>query len=119
MQGLNEYLIPYTISQVAGLTILIVAWKKTRWARELFALLFFWAACTNMYIGLAKPDTYLLYADNRPAFYCNCYVAERFMGETSLHREHYFSIEHCAFDGGCRFSVFNYSISRRLAYLQK
>ena len=63
MQGLNEYLIPYTISQVAGLTILIVAWKKTRWARELFALLFFWAACTNMYIGLAKPDTYLLYAD--------------------------------------------------------
>ena len=63
MKGLNEYPIPYTISQVASLIILIAAWKKTRLARVLFALLFFWAAATNMYIGIARPDTYLLYAD--------------------------------------------------------
>jgi len=63
MNPLAEYLIPYTISQVVSLVILVAAWKKTRWARWLFVLLFFWASCTNMYIGLTKPDTYLLYAD--------------------------------------------------------
>ena len=63
MSNLDEFLIPYIISQVASIIILIVAWKKTKWARVLFALLFFWAAGTNMYIGITKPDTYQLYAD--------------------------------------------------------
>lgn len=63
MKGLHEYFIPYTVSQIASIIILIVALKKTRWARLLFALLFFWAAATNMYIGISRPDTYLLYAD--------------------------------------------------------
>lgn len=63
MSSLDEFLIPYIISQVASIIILTVAWKKTRWARVLFALLFFWAAGTNMYIGITKPDTYQLYAD--------------------------------------------------------
>lgn len=63
MKGLQEFLIPYIISQAASLIILIVAWKRTRWARLLFALLFFWASGTNMYIGISKPDTYLQYAD--------------------------------------------------------
>jgi hypothetical protein len=63
MRGLHDYLIPYSVSQVASIIILIVAWKKTKWARILFALLFFWASGTNLYIGIAKPDTYLLYAD--------------------------------------------------------
>lgn len=63
MKRFHDYLIPYTISQVASLVILFVAWKKTRWARGLFSLLFLWAAAINMYIGITKPDTYLLYAD--------------------------------------------------------
>ena len=63
MKGLNEYIIPYSISQVVSIIILIVAWKKTRWARVLFALLFFWAAGTNMYFGITKPDIYQQYAD--------------------------------------------------------
>ena len=63
MKGINEYLIPYTISQVVSIIILIIAWKKTRWARVLFALLFFWAAATNMYIGISRPGAYLSYAD--------------------------------------------------------
>lgn len=63
MSRLEEFLIPYIISQVASIIILIVAWKKTSWARVLFALLFFWASGTNMYIGITKPDTYQLYAD--------------------------------------------------------
>lgn len=63
MKDLGEYLIPYIISQVASIIILVVAWKKTKWARVLFALLFFWASGTNMYLGITKPDTYQLYAD--------------------------------------------------------
>jgi hypothetical protein len=63
MNGLDGYIIPYIISQVAGLVILIVAWRRTRWARWLFALLFLWASATNMYTGLSDPDVYLRYAD--------------------------------------------------------
>ena len=59
MEGLHEYLLPYLISQAASLIILIAAWKRTRWARWLFSLLFLWASATNMYIGLTDPDSYL------------------------------------------------------------
>ena len=63
MNGLDEYIIPYIISQVAGLIILFAAWKRTRWARWLFAFLFFWASAINMYTGLTNPDVYLDYAE--------------------------------------------------------
>ena len=63
MNSLEGYLIPYVVAQAASIILLIVAWKKTRWARVLFALLFFWASGTNMYLGITKPDTYQLYAD--------------------------------------------------------
>lgn len=63
MNDLDEFLIPYVISQVASIIVLIVAWKRTKWARVLFALLFLWASGTNMYIGITKPGTYQEYAD--------------------------------------------------------
>src|SRR6187549_713363 len=59
MNELNEYLVPYAISQVVSIVFLIVAWNKTRWARWLFFALFLWASATNMYIGLTDPDSYL------------------------------------------------------------
>jgi hypothetical protein len=59
MNGLEEYIIPYLISQVVSVIILIVAWNRTKWARWLFALLFFWAFCINLYLGLTSPDSYL------------------------------------------------------------
>ena len=59
MEGLQEYLVPYLISQAASLIILIAAWMRTRWGRWLFAALFLWASATNMYIGLTDPDSYL------------------------------------------------------------
>src|SRR5678810_1015022 len=59
MEELQEYLVPYLISQAASLIILIAAWKRTRWARWLFSMLFLWASATNMYIGLTDPDSYL------------------------------------------------------------
>jgi hypothetical protein len=69
MNGLNEYLIPYMISQAASVIILIVAWKRTRWARWLFALLFFWASAINMFLGITNPDVYQEYADMAIPFY--------------------------------------------------
>jgi len=59
MEGLQEYLMPYLISQAASLIMLIAALKRTRWARWLFSMLFLWASATNMYIGLTDPDSYL------------------------------------------------------------
>lgn len=63
MKGIEDFLTPYIISQIAGIGILVTAWKRTRWARWLFALLFFWAFTTNLYLGISKPDIYLEYAD--------------------------------------------------------
>ena len=59
MEGIQEYLVPYLISQAASLIILIAAWKRTRLARWLFSVLFLWASATNMYMGLTDPDSYL------------------------------------------------------------
>ncbi|HJS55630.1 MAG TPA: hypothetical protein VJ765_13845 [Chitinophagaceae bacterium] len=59
MNGLAEYIVPYSISQVVSLIILIAAWKRTRWARWMFFVLFFWAFCINLYLGLTSPDSYL------------------------------------------------------------
>ena len=56
---MQEYLVPYLISQAASLIILIAAWKRTRLARWLFSVLFLWASATNMYMGLTDPDSYL------------------------------------------------------------
>lgn len=69
MKGLEEFLVPYTISQIAAIAILITAIKSTRWARILFAALFLWASCTNMYLGISSPDTYLDYAEFALPFY--------------------------------------------------
>ena len=59
MEGWYEYLLPYLFSQAASIVLLIAAWKRTRWARWLFSVLFFWASATNMYIRLTDPDSYL------------------------------------------------------------
>jgi hypothetical protein len=69
MNAFEEHLVPYLISQVVSLIFLIVAWNRTRWARWLFAFLFFWAGTTNLYFGITKPDIYLEYADMAIPFY--------------------------------------------------
>jgi hypothetical protein len=69
MEGLDQYLIVYLIANAIAIIILVTAWKNTRNARILFALLFIWAACTNMYTGLTQPDVYLEYAKMALPFY--------------------------------------------------
>ena len=63
MEGLNAYIIPYTISQIVSIIILFVAWKHTKAARITFALIFLLASGVNMYTGIATPDAYLVYGE--------------------------------------------------------
>ncbi|MES2849675.1 MAG: hypothetical protein V4685_11510 [Bacteroidota bacterium] len=69
MKGLHEFLVPYTISQIVAIAILIIAFKSTKWARIIFAAVFFLAFCMNMYLGIFAPDTYLDYAKFAIPFY--------------------------------------------------
>lgn len=59
MKGLDEYLLPYLLSQVASILILLVSLWRTKWGRLLLSALFLWASVTNLYIGLRSPDSYL------------------------------------------------------------
>lgn len=63
MEGLNDYLIPYIISQIVSVIILVVAWKHAKAARVLFAILFFWASGTNIYTAMVTPNAYLEYGE--------------------------------------------------------
>jgi len=47
MKGPEEFLIPYVISKIVSVVILIVAYKNTRAARGLFSMLFLWASITT------------------------------------------------------------------------
>lgn len=69
MEGLEEFLVPYLISQAVSIVILIVAWRNTKTARGLFAVLFLWASGTNMYYGITEPQMYMDYADLALPFY--------------------------------------------------
>ncbi|MCU0356733.1 MAG: hypothetical protein MUE95_04075 [Cyclobacteriaceae bacterium] len=63
MRGLDTFLLPYIASQIISVIILYVAFRNTRLARLLFALMFLYAGCYNMYIGFAKPDEYQGFAE--------------------------------------------------------
>lgn len=71
MKGLDQYLIPYIISQLVGLSMLLAAALNIRLARILFSILFLYAGCYNMYIGLIKPDTYLGFSELAIPLYRN------------------------------------------------
>src|SRR5689334_17196109 len=65
MKGLddNTNLLLYIISNCIALLILLVAWKRVRFARLLFFIVFAWASWTNWRTALNNPETYLGEAD--------------------------------------------------------
>ena len=60
---------PYLISQVFSIIVLIIAWRNTRIARGLFAILFLFASIINSYTIFHTPEAYLSYADMAIIFY--------------------------------------------------
>jgi hypothetical protein len=69
MSTFTQYLIPWTISQVVGLIILFLAWKKPVWTRYIFGCLFIAAGLFNWYTALSAPEAYLAYADTAVGLY--------------------------------------------------
>jgi uncharacterized membrane protein YphA (DoxX/SURF4 family) len=63
MKGLDQWLLPYILSQVVSLLLLWLCIKSNRWGRIALSLLFLYAGVYNMYIGLSRPDEYLNFAD--------------------------------------------------------
>jgi len=71
VEHLKEYLLPYAISNVAAIFILLATWKSMRLGRLFFVLLFGWAAWTNSATSLNTPEKYLEYADMSLPLYQN------------------------------------------------
>lgn len=61
MEGLNEYLIPYIISNAVFAASIIAVWKKPFYTRIFFILLFLWASYTNFSTAYHSPEVYLDY----------------------------------------------------------
>lgn len=63
MDHLREYILPYAISNVIAILILLASWKLPRLGRLLFILLFGWAAWMNSTTAINTPEAYLDYAE--------------------------------------------------------
>ena len=59
--GCIKYIVPYLISQVVAFALLVIAFRNTRLARLVIAVLFIAASAANMYTGLTNPNSYLDY----------------------------------------------------------
>jgi len=66
MELLKKYLIPWSISNAFAIVLLIIALKKTKLARLLFAVLFSWACWTNYTMAQNDPEGYLAYTTLTP-----------------------------------------------------
>lgn len=62
MTYLQEYLVPYLISNVVAIFLLGLSWVAPSWTRWAFVFLFLWASGVNTYTALTTPDVYLEYA---------------------------------------------------------
>ena len=62
MEGLNQYLLPYIISNILFGFSIWAAWKKPIIARIFLAGFFLWASIVNTYTSIQTPNVYLEYA---------------------------------------------------------
>jgi hypothetical protein len=69
MDRLQQYLVPYLLSQVLAIAFVMIAYRNTRITRSFFAVIFLGAAGTNLSIALRNPDVYLDYAAMALPFY--------------------------------------------------
>jgi hypothetical protein len=61
--------VAYIASNIAGLILLWVAYKNTKLARLLFAILFAWASWVNLTTARANPEVYLEYSKTSVEIY--------------------------------------------------
>lgn len=87
MKELEIYLIPWIISNVVGILMLLAAYKKPRLARGMLFLLFGWASWFNYTTAHATPEVYLDYASMSVGLY-----SEFIMGWFSHHITPFISV---------------------------
>ena len=58
---LSEYLVPYIVSNIVAIGLLVVAVIWPRVARLLFVLIFLAAGLFNAFTALTQPEAYLMY----------------------------------------------------------
>jgi len=63
MEILQTYLLPYIISNIAAIIILVSSFYQTKLTRLLFVLLFGWASWLNFTVAHQNPSDYLAYAE--------------------------------------------------------
>jgi len=74
MSGLQEYIIPYIISNLFFLLCAMTAVKKPIWARLFLAVVFLWAAVVNTRTALIHPEVYLEYAGLTPVPFYRAFI---------------------------------------------
>jgi hypothetical protein len=63
MENFQSYLLPFIISNIAAIIILVSSFYFTKLTRLLFVLLFGWASWLNYTVAHHNPSDYLAYAD--------------------------------------------------------
>ena len=69
MEGFDQFLLPYIISQLVAVTMLYFTWRNTKIGRILFSILFLYAGIYNMYIGFWTPEEYIGFSQFAVPFY--------------------------------------------------
>ena len=69
MTSLQNYLVPWIISQVFSIVLLFIAWKKPVWARYIFSVMFLAAGTFNWFTVTNTPEAYQMYAETAIGFY--------------------------------------------------
>jgi hypothetical protein len=59
----RDYLLPYLIANTIALGLLVLAFRKPRWARWASVAVFLGAALVNVLIGLSEPADYQSFGD--------------------------------------------------------
>ena len=84
MDTFQEYLVPWIVSNVTALILLIIAYKKPKIARILFALLFAWACWINYVTAQYNPSDYLNYANFAPFGFMRDFILGWFMDHITV-----------------------------------
>jgi hypothetical protein len=74
MEPLNQYFVPWLISNIAAIIFLIAAIWKPQIARLLFFLLFGWACWMNYTTAHNNPEDYLTYAAITPFHFLRNFI---------------------------------------------
>jgi hypothetical protein len=61
--NIQDFLLPYVISNLIGITLLWLCWKKPVTGRLVFSIIFLAAGLFNYYTASTEPEAYTMYAD--------------------------------------------------------